>query len=197
MPEARGRRRFVASPGVSLLSLFTMLFLAGPARAQDRAASNEFGFWFEGQSGNAHAFGSTINSRMYQFEGRYTRLVYMNRLLALRHLAEVIPLSLVGEPQANGQRVYAYGAGGSPTGIQLNFLLHRESIQFSQAGEASSISTGRCSAPLSSILPPNLGRECKRSPRGTAASSWVINIITFPMRTWAFITRAWTRTWCL
>jgi hypothetical protein len=37
---------------------------------------------------------------MYQIEARDGRLVYTNRLLALRYIAEVIPLSVVGDPQA-------------------------------------------------------------------------------------------------
>jgi len=118
-------RRFTLARGVSrLLSiLFTTTFLAGLACAQERAANNnEFGVWFEGQFGNGHAFGSTTDSRMYQVEARYSRLVSTNRLIALRYVAEVVPLSVVGDPQANGQRVYAYGAGGSPIGAQINFL---------------------------------------------------------------------------
>src|ERR1700738_3959994 len=110
---------------VLLSILFTTTFLVSPACAQDRAAHNEFGIWFEGQFGNGHAFGSTTNSRMYLLEGRYSRLVYRNRLFALRYLAEVIPLSVVGDPQASGQRFYAHGAGGSPVGAQINFLQSR------------------------------------------------------------------------
>ena len=116
---------FTLARGVSRLLriLFTTTFLVGLACAQERAASNnEFGVWFEGQFGNGHAFGSTTDSRMYQVEARYSRLVSTNRLIALRYVAEVVPLSVVGEPSANGQRVYAYGAGGSPIGAQINFL---------------------------------------------------------------------------
>src|SRR6266478_9422096 len=109
---ASKRRRFTLARGVSrLLSiLFTTTFLVSLACAQERAThNNEFGVWFEGQFGNGHAFGSTTNSRMYQIEARYSRLVSTNRLIALRYVAEVVPLSVVGDPQANGQRAYSDG----------------------------------------------------------------------------------------
>jgi len=121
---ASKRRRFTLARGVSRLlsTLFTTTFLVSLACAQERATNNnEFGVWFEGQFGNGHAFGSTTDSRMYQVEARYSRLVSTNRLVAVRYVAEVVPLSVVGDPQANG-RVYAYGAGGSPIGAQINFL---------------------------------------------------------------------------
>jgi hypothetical protein len=93
-----------------------------PACAQEVNTNNEFGVWFSGQFANGHAFGSTINSRMYQFEGRYSRLVYANRALALRYVATVVPVCLVGVPGNNGQLTYARAAGGSPIAIQLNGL---------------------------------------------------------------------------
>ena len=80
--------------------LSTATFLVSLACAQDQPSQNEFAFWFEGQLGNGHAFASTTDSRMYQIEARDGRLVYTNRLLALRYIAEVIPLSVVGDPQA-------------------------------------------------------------------------------------------------
>lgn len=114
---------------VSLLfsTLLIATFLVGVTSAQDRPtnAYNEFGLWVDGQFGNGHALGSTIDSRMYQVELRYSRLACTNRLFATHYLAEVVPLTLVGEQQANGQRAYAYGGGGSPIGVQLNFLQHR------------------------------------------------------------------------
>ena len=133
----RMRRRFTLARVARPLSIiFTTAFLVSVACAQDRAvqAHNEFGIWFDGQFGNGHAFGATTNSRMYQIEARYGRLVYTNRLLALRYIAEVIPLSLVGDPQANGQRVYAHGAGGSPIGTQINFLYNRRVQPFLTSG---------------------------------------------------------------
>ena len=123
-------RGFKFGRGASLLLrlLFTTVCLAGLASGQDRTANNEFGVWFDGQFGNGHAFGSTTDSRMYQIEARYSRLVSTNRLFALRYVAEVVPLSVVGDPQANGQRAYSYGAGGSPIGAQIN-LLYSHRIQ--------------------------------------------------------------------
>jgi opacity protein-like surface antigen len=105
-----------------------------PACAQDRAAHHEVGIWFEGQLGNGHAFGSTTDSRFYQVEARYGRLVYTNRLLALRYLVEAIPFSVVGDPQPNGQRVYAYAAGGNPIGVQINFLQYHRVQPFLTSG---------------------------------------------------------------
>jgi hypothetical protein len=140
-----------------------------------------FGVWFEGQFGNGHAFGSTTDSGMYQVEARYGRLVFTNRLIALRYVADVVPLSVVADPRANGQRAYAYGTGGSPIGAQVNFLHSRRVQPFLTSGGGSSISTGGCSAPLSSTSPPNLGQACKCSPPGTTASTLATSIITFPM----------------
>jgi opacity protein-like surface antigen len=122
--------------GISLFSsiLFATTFFVGRACAQERAGGNEFGVWFGGQTGNAHAFASTIHSRMYQVEGRYSRLFYTNRFCAVRYLAEVIPMSLVGDPQGNGRRVYAYGTGGSPVGLQINFLHDRRIQPFFTSG---------------------------------------------------------------
>src|ERR1700730_9029192 len=130
MPDrlsARKQRKFTLARGSSrvLSILFTATFLVSLACAQDQGAQNEFGIWIDGQFGNGHAFGSTVDSRFYQVEARYGRLVYTNRLLALRYLAEVIPLSVVGDPWANGQRGYAYGTGGRPIGAQNNFLHYR------------------------------------------------------------------------
>jgi opacity protein-like surface antigen len=135
-PQALRRRRFRTVRGVSsvLSTLFTTTFLVGIACAQERPADNEFGVWFDGQFGTGHAFSSTFDARMYQVEARYSHLVYTNRLLALRYLAEVVPLSVVGDPQASGQRVYAYGAGGSPLGAQVNFLNRRRIQPFLTSG---------------------------------------------------------------
>ena len=118
-----------------LSALLMAMFLMGVAWAQDRptAAYNEFTLWADGQFGNGHAFGYTTNSRMYQLEFRYGRLAYTNRLCALHYIAEVLPLTLVGQPQAKG-RVYAYGGGGSPVGAQVNFLPHRRVQPFLTSG---------------------------------------------------------------
>jgi opacity protein-like surface antigen len=135
--EAPRRRWSWPARGLSLLSrtLFATTFLVSLACAQERAThNNEFGVWFEGQFGNGHAFGSTTDSRMYQVEARYGRLVFTNRLIAVRYVADVVPLSVVGDPRANGQRVYAYGTGGSPIGAQVNFLHSRRIQPFLTSG---------------------------------------------------------------
>ena len=126
----------LARAGSRLLSiLFTTTFLLNLACAQERTThDNEFGVWFEGQFGNGHAFGGTTDSRMYQVEARYSRLVLTNRLIALRYVAEVVPVSVVGDPWAKGQRVYAYGAGGSPIGAQINFLYSHRLQPFLTSG---------------------------------------------------------------
>lgn len=128
--QARVRR-------IPLLLNITLIatFLMGVAWAQDRPtyAPNEYALWFDGQSGNGHAFGATTNSRMYQVEFRYGRLVHMDHLYALHYVAEVVPLTLVGQPQVNG-RVYAYGGGGSPIGAQVNFLPNRRVQPFLTSG---------------------------------------------------------------
>jgi hypothetical protein len=133
----RKGRRFTLARGVSRLSsiLFTTTFLVSLACAQERTThDHEFAVWFEGQFGNGHAFGSTTDSRMYQVEARYGRLVLTNRLIALRYVVEVVPLSVVGDPWASGQRVYAYGAGGSPIGAQINFLYSHRLQPFLTSG---------------------------------------------------------------
>ena len=134
--QTQKRRRFTLVRGVSLLLriLSATTFLVSLACAQDQPSQNEFAFWFEGQLGNGHAFASTTDSRMYQIEARYGRLVYTNRLLALRYIAEVIPFSVVGDPQANGQRAYAHATGGSPIGAQVNFRYHHRVQPFLTSG---------------------------------------------------------------
>jgi opacity protein-like surface antigen len=71
---------------------------------------------------------------MYQIEARYGRIVYTNRLLVLRYIAEVIPFSVVGDPQANGKRAYARATGGSPIGAQINFRYHHRVQPFLTSG---------------------------------------------------------------
>lgn len=128
----RSKRRQIL---LLLSALLIASFLVGVAFAQDRptAAYNEFTLWADGQFGNGHAFGATTNSRMYQVEFRYGRLARMNHLYALRYIAEVVPLTLVGQPQTNG-RAYAYGGGGSPIGAQVNFLPNRRVQPFLTSG---------------------------------------------------------------
>jgi len=115
--------------------LFVIVLAATHVRAQDvNTNNNEFGVWISGQFANGHAFGSTTNTRMYQFEGRYARLMYANRTVALRYVATVVPISSVGVPGGNGQRVYAYASGGSPIAIQLNWLRSRGLQPFLTSG---------------------------------------------------------------
>lgn len=132
MPFSRTDRRLELIPArarglLSRVVLIIVLF-ATRGSAQEVNANNEFGVWLSGQFANGHAFGSTIDTRMYQFEGRYTRLVYANQTVALRYVATVVPICSVGVPGSDGQRGYAYASGGSPIAIQLNWL-HSGRIQ--------------------------------------------------------------------
>ena len=102
--------------------LLIIVLFATPGCAQDLNPNNEFGAWFSGQFANGHALGRTTNTRMYQFEGRYARLLYANQTLAVRYVATVVPICSVGVPGSNGQLVYAYAAGASPVTLQLNWL---------------------------------------------------------------------------
>ena len=117
-----------------LIGLLTATLLVSSLHAQDHAGGNEYGILFGGQFANAHGLGSTTNSRMYEVAGRYSRIVCTGRGFALRYVAEFVPLSLVGDPQTNGQRIYAYGIGGSPTGIQVNWLRYHWVQPFLTAG---------------------------------------------------------------
>jgi opacity protein-like surface antigen len=108
--------------------------LVSSLHAQDRAGGNEYGILFGGQFANAQWVGTTTNSRMYEVEGQYRRILYKSRRFALRYVAEFVPLSLVGDPQLNGQRVYAYGIGGSPTGIQVNWVRYHRIQPFLASG---------------------------------------------------------------
>src|SRR5215831_19424711 len=150
MEETRADQ-LIPARGAWMLSnmLSIIVFFATYACAQDLNAKNEFGAWFSGQFGSGHVLGSTINSRMYQFEGRYARLVYANRTLAVRYVAAVVPICAVGDPGNNGQPVYAYAAGASP--IQSNSIgcTLENSSHSSQAVEGSFTSTGICFTQLS------------------------------------------------
>ena len=118
------RLELIRARGAWLLSnmLSVIILLSTHGFAQDLNVKNEFGVWFSGQFGSGHALGTTTNTRMYQLEGRYARLVYANRTLAVRYVAAVVPICSVGDPSNNGQPVYAYAAGASPIAIQLNWL---------------------------------------------------------------------------
>lgn len=117
------------------MAIFTMSLFLASARAQERSRENELGLWFAGQFQNGHAFDSSItNSRMYQIEVRYARLVYARGPVVVRWISEVVPLTLVGDWRSNGQRAYAYGGGGSPVGAQVNFVHNRRFEPFLTAG---------------------------------------------------------------
>jgi opacity protein-like surface antigen len=127
--------------GSRRVSILWMAILAMPlfltsAQAQERPRGNELGLWFSTQFENGYAFGSsTTNARMYQLEGRFSRLVYTRGPVAVRWVSEIVPLTLVGEWHAtNGRRAYAYGGGGSPVGAQVNFAHYRRFEPFVTAG---------------------------------------------------------------
>ena len=90
------------------------------------AGDTEVAIWFGGQFRDAHAFSETSNARLYQLESRYGRLVFARTAVAVRYVAEVVPLTLVGDPHTrNGSLTYAKAIGGSPLGAQVNFLYYR------------------------------------------------------------------------
>lgn len=120
-----------------LLLAFTMLtaFFADPASAQERPANNEFAVWFAGQFASAHAFTEETNGHIYLVETRYTRMILARRLIALRYVADVVPWAMVGDPHGpDGSLGYAHGAGGSPVGLQMNFLPDRRVQPFVTGG---------------------------------------------------------------
>ena len=118
-----------------MFAIFAVLFLGGVACAQDRPALNEYTTWFSGQFANEHAFSSdTNNSRMYELETRYSRLVYTGRSFTVRWVADVVPMALVGDPWHPTGRQYAYGGGGSPIGAQVNWVHYRRVEPFLTSG---------------------------------------------------------------
>ena len=117
-----------------LIGLLMATLLVSSLHGQDRGGGNEYGIAFGGQLANAQWVGTTTNTRMYEIAGRYSRIVYKSRRFDLRYVAELVPLSLVGDPQTNGQRVYAYGIGGSPTGIQVNWVRYHRIQPFLASG---------------------------------------------------------------
>src|SRR5258708_31732881 len=82
-----------------------------------------------------HAFSETTDGRLYQIEGRYTRMLFARRLIAVRYVAELVPWTVVRDPRTpNGRFVDAHGAGGSPIGAQVNFLHYRHIQPFITSG---------------------------------------------------------------
>lgn len=121
-----------------VFALIATLLCVGAASAQEQKqpAMNQFTTWVSGQFANAHSFSSdTVNSRMYEVEWRYSRLVYMRGPIAVRWVGEIVPATWVGDPHyADGQRHYAYGGGGSPIGAQVNWIHYRRVEPFVTAG---------------------------------------------------------------
>jgi hypothetical protein len=131
------RRRVIVARGLAQVmcaAVAALLFL-GCALAQEQPAANQFSAWFGGQFQNEHAFSDTVDGRMYQLEMRYSRLVYSRGPLAVRWVADVVPMTWVGDPQTKaGHRQYAYGGGGSPIGAQVNWVRYRRLEPFLTAG---------------------------------------------------------------
>lgn len=120
-----------------LLLAVTMLtaFFADPASAQERPKNNEFAVWFADQFASAHAFSEETNGHISLVETRYTRMILARRLIAVRYVADVVPWAMVGDPHGpDGSLVYAHGVGGSPVGLQLNFLHDRHVQPFITSG---------------------------------------------------------------
>jgi hypothetical protein len=131
---SRQRRMLVR---VMLLVGTTMsgMFCAGSVGAQERPRNNEYAVWFVKQFAPGYAFSEETNGRLYQIEGRYTRVVFARRLIAVRYVAELVPWTVVGDPHTpNGRLAYAHGAGGSPIGAQVNFLHYRHVQPFVTSG---------------------------------------------------------------
>lgn len=120
-----------------LLLAVTMLTasFAGPARAQEQSMNNEFAVWFADQFASAQAFSEETNGDIYQVATRYTRMILVRRAIAIRYVAEVVPWAVVGDPRGtDGSLLYAHGTGGSPLGLQLNFLHDRHVQPFITSG---------------------------------------------------------------
>lgn len=120
-----------------LLLAVTMLTtsFANPASAQERPTNNEFAVWFADQFASAHAFSEETNGHIYQVATRYSRMILARRLIAVRYVAEAVPWAVVGDPHGpDGSLQHAHGAGGSPVGLQLNFLHDRHVQPFITGG---------------------------------------------------------------
>ena len=126
----------LASAAILLLAV-TMLtaFFADPASAQEQLPNNEFAVWFADQFASAYAFSEETNGHIYLIETRYTRMILARRLIAVRYVADVAPWAMVGDPHGpEGSLVYAHGVGGSPVGLQVNFLHDRHVQPFITGG---------------------------------------------------------------
>lgn len=120
---------------IALLTAMLAIIFPGAARAQERPLNNGYAVWFGGQFASGHPFDESTNGRIYQVEGRYTRVVFARRLFAVRYVAEVDPFTAVGDPRGpHGSLRYAYAVGGSPIGAQLNFFHYRHVQPFITSG---------------------------------------------------------------
>ena len=130
------KRRFVKGAPALASAIVIALFLTASAPAQERQhAYSEYTYWFDGAFENGHAFSSTVGARNYQLESRYERLIYWSAPFAVRWVFDAVPMALVGDPHTrNGHRAYAYGAGGSPIGAQVNFVHYRHVEPFLTSG---------------------------------------------------------------
>jgi len=115
-------------------ALAAALLFVGTAYSQEQQALNEFTTWFGGQFANKHAFSDTVDGRLYQSESRYRRLVYVRGPIAVRWVADIVPMTLVGDPWHTKGRQYAYGGGGSPIGAQVNWMHYRRIEPFLTSG---------------------------------------------------------------
>jgi len=129
------QRRTLVSAMLLLGTTMLGMFCAGSVCAQERPRNNEYAVWFTKQFAPGHAFNETTDGRLYQIEGRYTRLLFARRLIAIRYVAEMDPWTVVRDPHTpNGRLAYAHGAGGSPIGAQVNFLHYRHVQPFITSG---------------------------------------------------------------
>lgn len=136
MPTFRCFYKNILSGAILLLAVTVLTaFSADPASAQERPMNNEFAVWFGDQFASAHAFAEETNGHIYEVETRYTRMLLARKLIAVRYVADVVPWTVVGDPHGLGGSLrYAHGAGGSPLGVQVNFLYIRHVQPFLTSG---------------------------------------------------------------
>jgi len=136
------------------------LSTAHAQKAQHGPALNEFTTWFGGQLANKHAFSDTVNG-LYQLESRYSSLVYAGGPVAVRWVANKVPMTLVGDPRHTTARRYAYGGGGSPIGAQVNRVRYSRIEPLLTPGMDFFTSTGARSAERTRILRNHANVPCR------------------------------------
>ena len=134
--QADGRIGYVNTLLVPIAATIIIMLAQASALAQEQQRSySEYTYWFDGAFADGHAFSTTVGSRNYQLESRYERLIYYSSPFAVRWIFDAVPAAVVGDPHtSNGHRAYAYGAGGSPIGVQLNFVHFRRVEPFFTSG---------------------------------------------------------------